>query len=254
MPQLYQVDAFREDAWLGNPAAVCLLDEPASEEWMQATAARLGFSETAFLREQGDDYELRWFTPACEVDLCGHATLASAHILDQDHVSFHTKSGVLVVDRDGDGFRLDFPALVPEPASAPAGLADALGNEAFETWRSRFDVLCVFADPEAVVALMPDFERLAGVEARGVIVTAPGGARDFTSRFFGPRVGVDEDPVTGSAHCVLAPYWCRRLGREELAGHQASARGGVVRVGWTGGDRVTLAGRAVTVRTGDSSE
>ena len=253
MRQLYQIDAFQAEGCAGNPAAVYLLDEPASEEWMQAEAARIGFSETAFLTARGDDFDLRWFTPACEVALCGHATLASAHLLDRDRVTFHTKSGALIVERDGDGFRLDFPALVPEPAPVPDGLAEALGNAAFESWRSRFDHVCVFEDAAAVIALRPDLERLANVDARGVIATAPGGRADFTSRFFGPRVGVDEDPATGSAHCVLAPFWCNRLGRVELTGHQASARGGLVRVSWEGGDRVTLAGRAVTVRTGDWS-
>ncbi len=251
MIKLYQVDAFTDEPFAGNPAAVCLLDRPRSDAWMQAVAAEMNLSETAFLLPQDDAYSLRWFTPAVEVDLCGHATLASAHVLDRDFVSFATRSGDLPVTRDADGIHLDFPALAPEPASVPAGLAEALGSDSFVSLRSRFDHLCVFASAQDVLDLQPDFGRLHAVDARGVIATAPGGRHDFVSRFFAPQAGIHEDPVTGSAHCVLAPYWCQRLGRPALVGYQASARGGAVAVRWEGGHRVILTGRAVTVMQGE---
>jgi PhzF family phenazine biosynthesis protein len=260
MPRpLFQVDAFADAAFRGNPAAVCLLDDPASAEWMQQVAAEMNLSETAFLVPRDDGWNLRWFTPTTEVDLCGHATLASAHVLWETGrlasgapAHFHTRSGVLTATRDGEEITLDFPATPPEPADAPSGLADALGVEPQHVGRSRFDYLIEVADAATVRDLVPDFAALGRVDTRGVIVTSRGDGSgvDFISRFFAPAAGVDEDPVTGSAHCCLAPYWSAKLGRADLVGYQASRRGGTVRV-HADGDRVRLSGRAVTVVRGE---
>jgi|CXWL01.1.fsa_nt_gi PhzF family phenazine biosynthesis protein len=260
---LYHVDAFADRPFAGNPAAVCLLDGPREDSWLAAVAREMNLSETAFLQPEGEGWSLRWFTPAVEVDLCGHATLASAHVLwDSDRapagspIRFATRSGELVATRSDEAgeawISMDFPALPPEALEpSPAGLAEALGAAPIWAGRSRFDVVVELADESTVCALAPDFSRLMGVEARGVIVTArserPG--VDFVSRFFAPRAGVPEDPVTGSAHSVLAPLWCRRLGRDRLVGRQVSARGGTVRV-HDRGDRVDLGGRAWTVAEG----
>lgn len=256
--EIVQVDAFTDRPFHGNPAAVCVLPEARDAGWMQAVAREMNLSETAFLVREEDGFRLRWFTPAVEVELCGHATLASAHVLWEDgHLAatdtarFHTLSGPLTAVRDGDWITLDFPAKPEEETGAPAGLADALGAEPRYVGRSQFDLL-VELDAEADVrALEPDLGRLRDVPARGIIVTARGDSPDydFVSRFFGPRVGVDEDPVTGSAHCVLGPFWGARLGADELIGYQASARGGFVRVALRG-DRVHLSGQAVTVLRG----
>jgi PhzF family phenazine biosynthesis protein len=261
MPQpIIQVDAFADRAFTGNPAAVCILPAPREEGWMQSVAAEMNLSETAFLHAEEDGWRLRWFTPEVEVALCGHATLATAHVLWEDrHLSadevarFHTRSGLLTARRAGEWIELDFPAKPILDAPAPDGLAEALGVEPVYVGRSHFDVLVEVASEAGVRALKPDLGRLAGVEARGVIVTAraDGGAGyDFVSRFFAPRVGVAEDPVTGSAHCVLAPYWASKLGRDELVGFQASRRGGTVRVR-AAGERVHLGGRAITVLRGE---
>lgn len=260
MPRpLFQVDAFADAAFRGNPAAVCLLDAPASAEWMQQVAAEMNLSETAFLDPRDDGWHLRWFTPTTEVDLCGHATLASAHVLWETSrlgaaapARFHTRSGVLIATRDGEEITLDFPATPPAPAAAPDGLLDALRIEPQHVGRSRFDYLIEVADAAAVQDLAPDFAALSRVDARGVIVTSrgDGSGADFVSRFFAPAAGVDEDPVTGSAHCCLAPYWSGKLGRADLVGYQASRRGGTVRV-HADGDRVRLSGRAVTVFRGE---
>jgi PhzF family phenazine biosynthesis protein len=257
---LHQVDAFAERPFAGNPAAVCLLDAPAEPAWMQSVAGEMNLSETAFVHRDGDGdgFALRWFTPATEVDLCGHATLASAHVLWRtgavaagEPIAFSTRSGVLTATRDGEWIALDFPATPAEPANAPARLLEALGVRPRWTGRSAFDWLVELDDPEAVVATAPDMAVLAAAGGRGVIVTAAGGAggADLTSRFFAPAVGIPEDPVTGSAHCALGPHWAARLGRDRLVCHQASARGGVVRVR-VRGDRVELGGRAVTVLEG----
>ncbi|HEU0014294.1 MAG TPA: PhzF family phenazine biosynthesis protein [Longimicrobium sp.] len=263
MPQpILQVDAFTDRPFRGNPAAVCVLEAPRDEQWMQDVAAEMSLSETSFLHREGDGWRLRWFTPAVEVDLCGHATLASAHVLwEWEHLHegeparFHTRSGQLTARREGGWIMMDFPALPAEAAVAPEGLARALGLEPVHVARSRFDLLVEVPSADDVRALRPDLGRLRQVEARGVIVTArgDGGGHDFISRFFAPRVGVDEDPVTGSAHCVLAPYWAGRLGRDELVGYQASRRGGVVRVR-AAGDRVHLGGQAVTVLRGQLTD
>jgi PhzF family phenazine biosynthesis protein len=254
---IYTVDAFTERAFAGNPAGVCLLDEPRDDRWMQDVAREMNLSETAFLTPQPDGFDLRWFTPAVEVDLCGHATLASAHVLWESGTlggraaaRFHTKSGVLVAERAGEWIEMDFPAKPVERAEAPAGLAAALGVEPRFVGRNAFDYL-VEVEPGVVPKASPDLARLAQVEARGVILTSRGGAgdADFVSRFFAPRAGVPEDPVTGSAHCALAPYWGARLGKTEMVGRQLSARGGVVKVRLAG-DRVMLVGQAVTVLRG----
>lgn len=260
--RLFQVDAFTDAVFGGNPAAVCLLGGPASPAWMQAAAAEMNLSETAFLEPRAAGWGLRWFTPAAEVALCGHATLASAHVLYEtglakpgEQIRFGTASGTLTARGHGGLIELDFPARPASPQPAPPGLLAALGVAAAEwTGRAADDHLVVLAGEAQVTGLRPDIPRLAGAGSRGVIVSAPASRRgaDFVSRFFAPAVGVPEDPVTGSAHCTLAPYWAGRLGRGELTGYQASARGGVVRVRLAG-DRVTLAGQAVTVFSGHLS-
>ena len=255
-----QVDAFTGEPFGGNPAAVCLLPHPADAAWMQRVAREMNLSETAFLIRRDDGaFDLRWFTPAVEVDLCGHATLASAHVLwEGNHLApdrpavFHTRSGRLsAVLRDG-WIEMDFPAEPDAEAPAPDGLADALGTGPTYVGRNRFDYL-VAVDAEATVRrLAPDFRRLGAIDARGVIVTARAETDgfDFVSRFFAPRTGIDEDPATGSAHCCLGPYWRRRLGRDTFTAWQASARGGLVRIA-VRGERVTLSGQAVTVLRGE---
>jgi PhzF family phenazine biosynthesis protein len=263
---LYQVDAFTAEPFAGNPAAVCLLDGEAEPGWMQQVAAEMNLAETAFVRplEPGEEavFGLRWFTPAVEVELCGHATLASAHVLWSEgrvsagrRIRFQTLGGELsAADRDG-AIELDFPATPPEPVDPPAGLLEALGVPAPAVrWagRSRFDDLLELGSEAAVRGLEPDFRKLRELTTRGVIATAASDADrfDFMSRFFAPAVGIDEDPVTGSAHCALGPYWTDRLGRADLVGYQASRRGGVVRTR-TAGDRVLLGGQAVTVLRGE---
>jgi len=255
---IIQVDAFTDRPFKGNPAAVCLLPTAAEPPWMLDVAREMNLAETAFLVPQQGGFDLRWFTPAVEIDLCGHATLASAHVLWEDghlkpgtQARFHTRSGLLTADRRGDWIELDFPATRADPAAAPAGLTAALGVTPRFVGRSRFDYLLEVDGEEIVRGCKADFGALARVDARGVIVTSRAAASnyDFVSRFFAPRVGVDEDPVTGSAHCALAPYWTAKLGRPELVGYQASARGGTVRVRLRD-DRVILGGQAVTVLRG----
>jgi PhzF family phenazine biosynthesis protein len=254
-----QVDAFADRPFRGNPAAVCVLPAPREEAWMRDVAREMNLSETAFLHPENEGYRLRWFTPAVEVDLCGHATLASAHVLWEDGVlprdrqaRFHTKSGLLTADRHGDWIELDFPATAPAPAPAPPGLAAALRVGTRWVGRSKFDYLVEVDSEDAVRGLKPDLAALERIEARGVIVTSRASTAgfDFVSRFFAPRSGVPEDPVTGSAHCALAPFWSERLGRTEMTAYQASPRGGVVRVRFAG-DRVVLGGQAVTVLRGE---
>jgi PhzF family phenazine biosynthesis protein len=255
---IIQVDAFTAKPFAGNPAAVCVLDAPRDDVWMQDVAREMNLSETAFLVPAADGFRLRWFTPTVEVDLCGHATLASAHVLWETgrlaadrEARFHTNSGLLTARRDGDWIELDFPVVRAQPATPPGGLLEALGAEAVAVGRNRFDFLVEVRDAAAVRELRPDFGRLRAVAARGIIVTSLADEPDFdfVSRFFAPRSGVDEDPVTGSAHCCLAAYWAPRLGRAEMVGFQASARGGVVHVRLAG-DRVRLRGQAVTVLVG----
>lgn len=250
-----QVDAFTNRPFAGNPAAVCILPQPAGEQWMRDVAREMNLSETAFLVPQNGGYQLRWLTPSVEVDLCGHATLASAHILWQDgHLpagataSFHTRSGLLQATRSGDWIEMDFPAKIAEPADPPPYLASALGLQPVFCGRNQFDYLVEVESPQELRAAEPDFSALRKLGVRGVIVTARSDTPefDFISRFFAPGSGIDEDPVTGSAHCCLAPYWSPKLGKTEMVGYQASARGGVVRVRCAG-DRVLLGGQAVTV-------
>ncbi|MBA3583836.1 MAG: PhzF family phenazine biosynthesis protein [Gemmatimonadetes bacterium] len=264
---IFHVDAFTERPFAGNPAAVCLLFEPGAASWMQGVAREMNLSETAFLVPGADGWGLRWFTPAVEVDLCGHATLASAHVLweaerlsPKETARFHTQSGLLTATRRGQAIDLDFPAVMVQEATAPPGLLDALAAAAVWVGRTPLgDWLVEVTDAAAVRGLAPDMARLRDVPARGIIVTARAdgedaagaeGRCDFVSRFFAPRVGVDEDPVTGSAHCALGPFWAERLGREDLIGYQASERGGIVGVRLAG-DRVVLSGRAVTVMRGE---
>jgi len=256
---LYHVNAFTDRPFAGNPAAVCLLDCLPDDRWLQHVAAQMNLSETAFLLPEAGEFRLRWFTPAVEVDLCGHATLAAAHVLweagrlaPERPASFRTRSGPLTATRDGDRIEMDFPALRPEPCPPPAGLAEALGAAPTAVCRNRMDYLVELSSAADIRELRPDFARLAALPVRGVIVTARGddGAHDFVSRFFAPAVGVAEDPVTGSAHCCLGPYWGERLGKTDLRAFQASARGGVVSVRLVG-DRVRLGGRAITVLRGE---
>ena len=253
--RLYHVDAFTGQAFRGNPAAVCLLDAERDAAWMQSVAAEMNLSETAFVVPRGDDFSLRWFTPAVEVALCGHATLASAHALWEERrlekARFHTKSGALTAARNGDWIELDFPATPARPTDPPEGLLDSLGvSDPLFVGRSNYDYLIHLRSEEDVRAVAPDQARLRRVEARGVMVTARSTEFDFVSRWFGPTVGVDEDPVTGSAHCALTPYWSSILAKEEMTAYQASSRGGVLRVRLAG-DRVILGGQAVTVLRGE---
>jgi PhzF family phenazine biosynthesis protein len=257
---IYQVDAFTDRPFAGNPAGVCILPDYAAVDWMQSVAREMNLSETAFLVRRPDgEFDLRWFTPAAEVELCGHATLASAHVLWEagvvrpgEQARFHTLSGVLTAVRSGEWIELDFPATPAAPVEPPAGLAEAL--HAIPRWvgMSVFDYLVEVESDAAVRSLQPDITALGKLSSRGVIVTAASGSPqyDFVSRFFAPAVGVPEDPVTGSAHCCLAPYWAERLGKTEMVAYQSSARGGVVRVRLAG-DRVRLGGQAVTVLVGE---
>ncbi|MEX1311524.1 MAG: PhzF family phenazine biosynthesis protein [Candidatus Sulfomarinibacteraceae bacterium] len=255
---IWQVDAFTDEPFRGNPAAVCILDKPIDEDRMQKIALEMNLSETAFVVPGDDGFELRWFTPACEVRLCGHATLASAHVLWTEgfvepsaQIAFHTlHSGTLTARRTGGRIELDFPSRPPEVVEPPDGLVEALGLEPVLVARAARDFL-VLADSEGTVrGLSPDFSRLRRVEARGVAVTAPAAEFDFVSRFFAPAAGINEDPVTGSAHCALCPFWAERLGRTSMVGVQASPRGGEVAVTLSG-DRVLLGGSAVTTVRGE---
>jgi PhzF family phenazine biosynthesis protein len=259
--KIVQVDAFTAKAFAGNPAAVCVMAGAADEKWMRDVALEMNLSETAFLYPEGDmetnGYRLRWLTPAIEVDLCGHATLASAHVLWEDgHLAadaearFHTRSGLLTCSKRGDWIEMDFPAKVAEPAETPPRMSEALGAELLYVGRNQFDYLVEVADEATLLAIQPNHHLLRQLPVRGVLVTAKGNEYDFVSRFFAPGSGIDEDPVTGSAHTALAPYWSAKLGKKEMVGYQASARGGVVKVRMEG-DRVILGGQAVTVLRGE---
>jgi PhzF family phenazine biosynthesis protein len=263
--KIFQIDAFTSKPFKGNPAAVCILTQNHADAWMQNVAREMNLSETAFLSKNADGFDLRWFTPAVEVDLCGHATLASAHALweggyidAKEQCRFYTRSGLLTAKRAkcNDGWiEMDFPAEPETGATAPADLSRALGVGFKYVGKNRFDYLVEIESEEKLRGINPDFALLNTIAARGVIVTSPSasGEYDFVSRFFAPQVGVDEDPVTGSAHCCLAPYWAARLGRKELVGYQASARGGFVRVRVVH-DRVYISGQAVTVLQGKLSD
>jgi PhzF family phenazine biosynthesis protein len=255
------VDAFANQPFTGNPAAVCILNQPRDERWMQLVAREMNLSETAFLSPESDAFRLRWFTPTVEVELCGHATLASAHALwesgrlrETEEARFQTRSGLLTARRQGDRIVLDFPAVNAQACEAPAGLVQAIGAPVRYTAKNAFDYLFELESEAAVRALHPDFERLAAVHARGVIVTSRSDdpAFDFVSRFFAPACGIPEDPVTGSAHCCLGPHWSARLGKMDLVGNQVSSRGGIVQV-QVRGNRVHLGGHAVTIMRGELS-
>ncbi len=251
---LFHVDAFADRPFSGNPAAVCLLPAERDARWMQQVAAEMNLSETAFLLRAAGGYRLRWFTP----DLCGHATLASAQVLWQEglapageRIRFSTRGGLLSAARREDGIELDFPQEPAEPAPAPAELSAGLGVPLLYAGRNRFDFLVEVESEAMLRAIAPDFRLLARVPVRGIIVTSVSvdPRFDFVSRAFFPAIGVNEDPVCGSAHCCLGPYWARRLGKEALVAYQASARGGVVRVRLAGG-RAFLGGKAVVVARG----
>jgi PhzF family phenazine biosynthesis protein len=246
---IYQIDAFAKRTFEGNPAAVCPLESWLPDELMQAIAAENNLSETAFLVAQGSGFALRWFTPVAEVDLCGHATLAAAFVLfdclglEQETIRFSSNSGELAVSRDGDRLVLDFPAQPPYPCAVPAAIGRAFAESPLECL-SRDDLMLVFEDEDSVRQAAPDMGALKNLEYRGIIITAASKEYDFVSRFFAPALGVDEDPVTGSAHTMLAPYWAGRLGKPRLLARQVSARGGDLSCEFTG-ERVLIAGHAV---------
>jgi predicted PhzF superfamily epimerase YddE/YHI9 len=265
--RIVQVDAFTDTPFSGNPAAVCVLTDPADDKWMQDVAREMNLSETAFLVQRNDEasFDLRWFTPAVEVELCGHATLASAHVLwedgrvpDDGQIDFHTRwSGVLSAKRDGEWIELNFPSRAMPVSHAPSEIVAAVGGSPVKTGGGNVGggfsgYLLEYASEDEVLSLQPDFGFLARRPDGYVTATAPASTRDydFVSRFFASPAGIDEDPVTGSAHCALGPWWGERLGKTEMLGYQASARGGTVRVRLAG-DRVLLGGRAVTVLRGE---
>ena len=255
---IYQVDAFASRVFTGNPAAVCLLDEPADPAWMQSVASEMNLAETAFVVPGEDAFGLRWFTPTVEVELCGHATLAAAHTLWEtgridpaSQALFDTQvSGRLICRRVGQGIEMDFPADPPSPCDLPVAVADALAVRPVSCHRGKFDYLIELETEEAVRGLAPDYRTLSGLPVRGVMATAPGSDYDFVSRFFAPGSGIDEDAATGSAHCCLTPFWAKRLGKTEMRAFQASARGAEFALR-AAGDRVWLGGNAITVTRGE---
>lgn len=262
-PSLYHVNAFIEDStkpFTGNPAAVCLLDGSATEDWLQLLARDMNLSETAYLRREGPRFGLRWFTPVTEVDLCGHATLAASHVLFTDRfvcmeepISFKTRSGELSARALADGrIELDFPTTPARETPSPAGLAEALGVTPTFVGKTSFDYFVTIDDEETLRSLEPDFRALNTVEARGIIVSSVSRDQgvDFVSRFFAPRCGVNEDPATGSAHCALAPFWGEKLGKTEMRARQLSRRGATFDVRWSG-DRTFLAGLCSIVARGE---
>jgi PhzF family phenazine biosynthesis protein len=252
---IYQIDAFSSEPFRGNPAAVVPLDSWLPAETMLRIAAENNLAETAFFVKNDDGYDLRWFTPAVEIDLCGHATLASAYVLYEllgeavDVLKFQTKSGQLTVEKKDDLLVLDFPSRPAVPCETPEGLIEAIGKEPKEILRSR-DYLMVYESEEDVRAIKPNFAALLNIPTHAVIVTAKGSDCDFVSRFFAPEVGVFEDPVTGSAHCTLIPYWAEKLGKTEFFARQISARGGELFCELHG-DRVKIGGRAALYMTGE---
>lgn len=254
-----QVDAFAATAFAGNPAGVCVLKAPLDPTVMAAIARETNLPATAFVQRNGDGFDLRWFTVTSELELCGHGTLASAHVLFETAVvppdaaiRFQSRGGVLTAVRQSGWIELNFPAVPEAPAAPPPGLLEALGADAVYVGRGRLDYLVHLTDEAAVRGLKPDLTRLRDVNTRGVIVTSQSATtdRDFVSRFFAPSTGIPEDSVTGSAHCCLAPYWAKRLNRTSFTAHQLSARGGVLKL-TLDGDRVRIAGQAVTVLRGE---
>lgn len=260
-PNLIQVDAFTNTPFSGNPAAVCLLNKSQEDIWMQKVAQEMNLSETAFILPQADGFNLRWFTPAVEVPLCGHATLASAHVLwSEGHLAsnqaahFHTKSGLLIARKQGNWIELNFPANPSVEITAPPELNQALGVPLKSVWQNSLGYLVEVESAEIVTQLQPNFELLKTLSISDVIVTTQGDSNseyDFISRFFAPGLGINEDPVTGAAHCCLAPFWRNKLLKEQFLAYQASNRGGVVKVHYDGGKRVFLSGQAVTVMRGN---
>ena len=258
--RLIQVDAFTGKPFAGNPAAVCmLLDGERDAAWMQDVAAEMNLSETAFISRRDDGFDLRWFTPSIEVDLCGHATLASAHVLweekearAEDAITFHTRSGPLICHLRTDRIEMDFPARPVEETDPPEGMIEALGVEPMSVWRSEVSYLVELASEEEVQRASPDFGALGAIPDAWACITSMSGTSgfDFVSRFFGPQAGINEDPVTGSAHCALADFWSKKSGRTDFRAYQCSARGGVVHVA-IDGDRIRLGGQAVTVFRGE---
>lgn len=255
--KIYQVDAFTEKPFAGNPAGVCVLQDYPTEKWMQDVASEMNLAETAFLVPAEDGYNLRWFTPNSEVDLCGHATLASAHILwekgflsPDKEAKFYTKSGLLTAKLIDGWIQLNFPATPEEKIDASAQLTEGLGITPFYIGKNIFDYLIEVDSEETVKNIKPDFTKIMQVPMRGVIVTAKSREYDFVSRFFAPEVGIFEDPVTGSAHCCLGPYWKKRLEKDEFTAFQASERGGVLKIK-VEKDRVLISGKAVTVIEGE---
>jgi len=258
--RIFQVDAFTNEPFAGNPAAVCMLNAPADETWMQNVAAEMNLSETSFLLPQDDGWNLRWFTPTVEVKLCGHATLASAHVLweagyltPDNEARFHTHSGLLTAVRKGEWIEMDFPAQpVEKVVEVTHGLAEALGIGIVRAYWVGWTQLVEVESESAVRQMSPDFAAMKTEPFGSAIVTATSDSQDydFVSRFFAPGLGIDEDPVTGAAHCCLGPFWARRLGKNQLVGYQASKRGGVVKVA-IAGERVKLSGQAVTTLRGE---
>ncbi len=244
---IYQVDAFASEVFAGNPAAVCPLEAWLSDDVMQSIAAENNLAETAFFVRRGDEYDLRWFTPTVEAEMCGHATLGSAYVIstylepERREMRFHTRSGQLIVTRDTDSYCLDLPAQPSERVEVSAEMTDALGAEPAELWRSMY-LMAVFSDEAQVANISPDFARVEAIEMGEVVVTAPGITCDFVSRFFAPSVGISEDPVTGSAHTITAPYWAKRLDKTHMSARQISPRGGELGVELRG-DRVLLTGQ-----------
>ena len=257
--QFAQVDAFTTTPFGGNPAAVCLLPGPAAPAWMAAVAREMSLPATVFVHTSPDGFGIRWFTATTELQLCGHGTLAAAHVLYEtgwlrpgDAAHFHSPNGALSADRAGEWITLDFPAIAEQRIEPPPGLLEALGVEATYVGRGRLDCLVEVADETIVRHVEPDLDRLRRVPTRGVIVTSRSATadRDFVSRFFAPSTGINEDFVTGSAHCCLAPFWARRLGRTSMVAHQLSSRGGLLKL-TVDGDRVRISGQAVTVVRGE---
>ncbi len=251
---LYQVDAFASSVFGGNPAAICPLTTWLPDNVMQAIALENNLSETAFFIPRGQDFDLRWFTPAIEVKLCGHATLASAYVISQllqpgrTKMRFHSKSGPLMVTRTGDLLTMDFPSKMPTPFQPTKLVADALQQQPMAVWAAD-KLLALLPDQAAVQAARPNYSMIAALPADGLIITAPGDDCDFVSRYFAPGAGIPEDPVTGSAHCVLTPYWAKRLGKSKMQARQVSARGGELVVE-DRGERVLISGGAVLYMEG----
>ena len=255
--KIYQIDAFTDKVFHGNPAAVCVLDEWPADEKMQQIAAENNLAETAFAIRKGDDFELRWFTPTTEVDLCGHATLATAFVLYKyfnyplDKINFYSiNSGILSVEKKGNELILDFPTDIYEEIEIPHDLISALDKKPVEAFKGKTDYLLIFATQKDIEELKPYFNLLSGIKARGIIVSAPGNETDFVSRFFAPEVGVNEDPVTGSAHTTLIPYWSKRFNKNVLTAKQLSKRGGYLHCEYLG-ERVKISGQAVTYLIGE---